>query len=107
MDNQQNPSMVNEETLQDQTEFKAQEEVQEFIKNTATKPGGMMLKPPGPGEIMYCQLCREPMLPKDFSKDERTRQREFKWHMHNVCMRKMEDLADRSTPGLMNERRAK
>lgn len=77
-------------------------EMQEFIKDTrkTTLP-----KPPKPGEVMICQYCGKPMYPKDFSKDEKIRKREFKWHLHNSCMIAMSNLADLKTHGLLAERR--
>lgn len=91
---------------QDRTEFKAYADSESFLRNTDTRARNSMVpSSPKPGEVMVCQVCNKPMMPKDFSKDERTRRREFKWHMHQSCMLQMEDLVDRSTPGLMSERK--
>lgn len=80
----------------------AQEEMRSFVKDTrhTTLP-----KPPKPGEVMICQYCGKEMFPKDFSKDEKTRKKEFKWHLHNQCMIAMSNLADLKTHGLLAERR--
>lgn len=60
--------------------------------------------PPKPGEVMICQGCGKPMLPKDFSDKELIRKREFKWHIHYECMQALETQCDRQTPGLLSER---
>lgn len=64
----------------------------------------MLPKPPKPGEIIHCQICGLPMLPEDFSKDPKTRQHEFKWHIHDVCEKGIWDQLDRQTPGLLTDR---
>lgn len=66
--------------------------------------GYMVPPPPKPGEIIICQICGRPMLPKDFSKDPKIRQREFKWHIHNICENNVWDQLDRQTPGLIADR---
>lgn len=64
----------------------------------------MVPKPPKPGEVMICQQCGKPMYPEDFSKDEKTRRHEFKWHIHAACEKYIWDLLDLQTPGLLAER---
>lgn len=64
-------------------------------------------KPPKPGEIMICQMCGQPMLPEHFSKNIVKRKREFKWHVHDACFSAMDNLCDRSVPGLLQERKPK
>lgn len=68
---------------------------------------GNVPKPPKPGEIMYCQFCGKPMLPKDFSKNPIIRKREFKWQIHYACQEKMSALCDINTPGVIAERKQK
>jgi hypothetical protein len=98
----------NEETKQDKTEFNAVNEVSSYLSRVdKNRKNSAVPRPPKPGEVMYCQYCGKPMLPKDFSTDERTRRREFKWQIHQACMNIMDDLADRSTPGLLAERNRK
>lgn len=97
--------MSDKTTTSDMSESLAdsiEKDVHRFTKDTSKCN---LPKPPKPGEIMYCQYCRQPMLPKDFSKDEKTRKKEFKWHMHNKCMQEMELMADVKTHGLLNERK--
>lgn len=62
--------------------------------------------PPKPGEIMICQHCGKPMMPEDFSKNEKIRRHEFKWHLHWACEQALLDLVDRQTPGLLAERKS-
>lgn len=77
-----------------------------FLKNVSMERKNVMLpKPPRPGEIIHCQVCGQAMYPKDFSPNLAVRKREFKWHIHNKCFEQMGNLADRSTPGLMSERK--
>lgn len=73
--------------------------------NNFTKGGQNVPQPPKKGEIMICQHCGQPMLPRDFSKVESIRKREFKWHVHDRCFQDMMSLADRGVPGLLAERR--
>jgi len=61
--------------------------------------------PPKKGEVIICQQCGQPMLPKDFSKDPKIRKHEFKWHIHHACEQNIWDLVDRQTPGLVAERK--
>lgn len=62
-------------------------------------------EPPRAGEIIICQMCGQPMLPENFSKNQFERKREFKWHIHAGCFKKMEEMADRGVPGLLAERK--
>ncbi len=67
--------------------------------------GYLVPPPPKKGEIIICQQCGKPMLPKDFSKDPKIRKHEFKWHIHWECEQNIWDLVDRQTPGLVAERK--
>lgn len=67
--------------------------------------GTRLPSPPKKGEILICQMCGKPLLPEHFSKDERSRKREFKWHIHPECFIAMDEMADRSVPGLLAERK--
>lgn len=81
------------------------DELLSYLKNTdLNKRNSCVPEPPKPGEVMICQGCGKPMLPKDFSDNELIRKREFKWQMHNKCMQEMEAKCDRQTPGLLSER---
>lgn len=99
------PIEGNEESLQDAIEFSAMEDVKAFTKANPMERNSMALKPPKPGELIYCRVCGKPMYPKDFSTDARTRKREFKWQTHIACLESMENAVDRSTPGLLHERK--
>lgn len=66
--------------------------------------GKYSLPAPKPGEIMICQGCGKPMYAKDFSKDKKIAEREFKWHMHDKCMKMAEEYLDRNTPGVMQDK---
>ena len=58
----------------------------EFLKNIDNNKKDSMVPPrPNPGELMYCQMCKKPILPEHFSKDKRQRQFELKWHIHPEC----------------------
>lgn len=70
-----------------------------------TANGQNVPRPPKKGEVMICQMCGQPMYPKDFSKNERMRKMEFKWHVHEKCFRMMDEMADRGVPGLLAERK--
>lgn len=70
-----------------------------------TKGKQKMPTPPKKGELMYCQICGAPMLPKDFSENEILRKREFKWHIHAKCFNELDNMTDRAVPGLMAERK--
>lgn len=70
-----------------------------------TANGQRVPTPPKKGEVMICQMCGQPMLPKDFSKNERMRKMEFKWHIHERCFQMMDEMADRGVPGLLAERK--
>ncbi|CZR97730.1 MULTISPECIES: hypothetical protein [unclassified Clostridioides] len=74
------------------------------IENYITKRSKVP-EPPRKGEIMICQICNKPILPEQFSIDEYKRKREFKWHIHPKCFEYIEKLADKSVPGLLNERK--
>ena len=52
--------------------------------------------PPKPkkGEIIVCQMCGRPMYPKDFSKIEKIRKYEFKWHIHWGCQQEVFNQLD-------------
>ena len=54
----------------------------------------MVPPPPKPGEVIICQLCGKPMYPKDFSRDEKIRKYEFKWHIHYQCQLDIFDEVD-------------
>lgn len=75
-------------------------DISSFISN-----GQRLPDPPKKGELMYCQVCGEPMLPEQFSKIPFQRKREFKWHIHGKCFSFLDELADRSVPGLLAERK--
>lgn len=62
-------------------------------------------KPPGKGEVMICQICNKPIMPEQFSRDKYKRKKEFKWHIHPTCFEYIDKMADKSVPGLLNERR--
>ena len=64
----------------------------------------MVPPPPKPGEYIICQVCGKPMLPQDFSKDQKIRRHEFKWHVHWDCEQNIFNQLDRGTPGLIAER---
>lgn len=93
------------EDEQDRIELEARNEALKYVgKIDKTKPNSMCPPPPAPGTIMKCQLCEGEMLPKNFSKNEAMRKKEFKWHIHEACFLEMDKLIDRSTPGLISER---
>lgn len=81
--------------------------LQRAISTGSNMKGTCLPKPPKKGELMYCQHCGQPMLPKDFSKNPTVRKQEFKWQIHYRCQQTMLDLCDRSTPGLAVERKQK
>ena len=64
----------------------------------------MVPPPPKPGEYIICQICGKAMKPEDFSKDQKIRKHEFKWHVHWTCEQGIFDQLDRGTPGLVAER---
>jgi len=98
-------SLTPDERREYLTNMKQAEETAAFTRNVDPMSRGSMLPhPPKPGELIYCQICRKAMLPKDFSEDPGMRRREFKWQIHAACMNEMFDMCDRSTPGLMGER---
>ncbi|MCC0628542.1 hypothetical protein IR152_01125 [Clostridioides sp. ES-S-0108-01] len=74
------------------------------IDNYVTRENSVP-KPPEKGEIMICQICNKPIMPEHFSIDEYKRKREFKWHIHPKCFEYIDKLADKSVPGLLNERK--
>lgn len=80
-----------------------------YLDNRSTSSyignGTKVPAPPKKGEILICQMCGQPLLPEHFSKDERKRKREFKWHIHPQCFDTMDEIADRSVPGLLAERK--
>lgn len=78
----------------------------EFLKNVSPdRKNSMVPPPPKPGELMYCQICRQPMYPEEFSKDLATRKREFKWQVHDKCRTFIDKYLDIQTQGLMAERK--
>lgn len=77
-----------------------------LIEQERQKGRGYLVPPqPKPGEVIICQQCGKPMYPEDFSKDPTIRKHEFKWHVHEACEKQIWDLVDRSTPGLLSERK--
>lgn len=81
------------------------EATEKFVNNIdKNRKGAMVPPPPKPGEYIYCQMCGEKMLPEHFSKDEKIRKREFKWHIHEKCFVKVDEILDQMTPGLLAER---
>lgn len=82
-------------------------EMQDQLRDVENSKGKnwMLPKPPEPGEIIYCKVCKQPMLPKDFSEDTNIRKKEFKWQMHWKCMQSCFDQCDIQTPGLLSERK--
>ena len=64
----------------------------------------MVPPPPKPGEYIICQICGKVMMPEDFSKDQKIRKHEFKWHIHWDCEQNIFNQCDRGTPGLIAER---
>ena len=75
------------------------------VNEESSYVGNMKLpSPPNPGEYMICQLCGNPILPKEISKLPNVRKRELKWHIHNKCYLSLDDALDMSTPGLMHSR---
>jgi hypothetical protein len=84
------------------------EEVSQYLQHAdLNKRNSVVPRPPRPGEIIICQHCGQPMLPKDFSKDPEIRKQEFKWHIHDKCKQELLNLVDRATPGLIAERTRK
>ena len=79
---------------------------QDILANEEISKGRNYRVPPPPkrGEIMICQHCGKPMLPEDFSKDEKIRKHEFKWQIHHKCEEQLWHLVDMETPGLLAER---
>lgn len=65
----------------------------------------MVPPPPKPGEFIVCQICGKTMMPEDFSKDQKIRRHEFKWHIHWDCEQGIFNQLDRGTPGLIAERK--
>lgn len=61
--------------------------------------------PPKKGELIKCQICGEPIYPEQFSKNMTLRKMQFKWQIHDSCYNLMLDVADRSLPGLIQERK--
>jgi hypothetical protein len=89
------------------------EELAEYVAQSSTgtteedKQKGkdwMLPPPPKKGEVIHCRICGKAMLPKDFSKNEFERKKEFKWQIHWACLENMFDQCDRATPGLIDER---
>lgn len=72
--------------------------------NSFIKKGIKVPDPPKRGELMVCQICGKHILPEQFSKDERQRKREFKWHIHSSCYEKTQNYIDKCVPGLERER---
>lgn len=70
-----------------------------------TAGGQNVPAPPKPGEMIICQVCGQPILPSQFSKNPFQRKYEFKWHLHPECKEKMYCEIDRSVPGLVAERK--
>lgn len=70
-----------------------------------TSKGSRIPEPPKRGEIIICQMCGQPLLPEQFSKDPIKRKREFKWHIHPQCFEAMNNMADQGVPGLLAERK--
>lgn len=66
----------------------------------------MVPPPPKPGEYIICQICGKVMMPEDFSKDQKIRKHEFKWHIHYQCELNIFDQLDRETHGLLAERKS-
>lgn len=73
--------------------------------NSFLSGGSNIPTPPRRGEVIICQMCGQPLLPHQFSKEIYKRKREFKWHIHPQCFEQMEAMADRGVPGLMAERK--
>ena len=82
-------------------------ETSAFLQNVPNRRNVMIPPPPKAGEIISCQICGQKMYPKDFSTNPTIRKREFKWHIHNKCFEHLDNLANRSTPGLLSERKNK
>lgn len=63
--------------------------------------------PPKPGEVIICQLCGKPVTPDELAAEKNMGQRKrcFKWHIHPACYVAMNDIVDRSVPGLLAERK--
>ena len=70
-----------------------------------TSGGQNVPDPPRPGEMIMCQVCGQPILPQQFSKNPFQRKYEFKWHLHPGCKEKMFGEIDRAVPGLIAERK--
>lgn len=82
------------------------EDTNDFIKNIdMNKKNSATLKPPKPGEIMYCSVCGKPIMPQDFSEDDWNAKYEFKWHLHSKCRIYAHKRLDFLTKGLMTERK--
>lgn len=71
-----------------------------FTANGQTAP-----KPPKKGEVMICQICGEPILPNQFSKNKIERKKEIKWHLHHNCYRQMMFVVDMNVKGIIQERK--
>lgn len=81
-------------------------DTQEYLKNiNPNKRNSCVPPPPKPGEIMYCQMCRKPMMPEDFSSDIKKAKYEFKFQVHWACKIAVDEYLDRITPGLLSERK--
>ena len=77
-----------------------------FLGNTDTNSKNSLVPPaPKDGEYLYCQWCKNKMLPQELSRDRAIRDKEVKWHYHETCRLGVMRNLDMQTPGLMAERR--
>ena len=91
--------MNNTPTKKEFRDVEAGNECSEF-----TARGQRIPPPPKKGEKIYCQMCGQIILPKDFSKDKDRRKKEFKWRIHAKCWDLAFNLCDLNTRGLIHER---
>ena len=98
--------MTPEEIKEFQEQRKIEEETSSYLKNVnPRKKSSAVPPPPKAGEIIYCQMCRQPMMPINFSKNAIERRWEFKWQVHWACKLAAEDYLDRATVGLLADRK--
>ena len=72
-----------------------------------TGNGMKIPEPPKPGEVLMCQICGKAITPEELKEEKNIGQRKrcFKWHIHPKCYMTMNDIVDRSVPGLIAERK--
>lgn len=80
-------------------------ELNEF--KSFTEKGMQLPDPPKPGEIMKCLYCGKDMPPSSFPKNKTLRKLMFKWHICEECYMSANDMCDKSTHRLLQERRGR